>query len=334
MSGRVLVTGGTGFLGRHLVMRLLDSGTKVRVLARGGDEALSAAGAEVVTGSVLAAPDVTRALDGVEVVHHCAGLVSRDRDHAERLYEVHVQGTRCLMEAAAKAGVGRVIVASTSGTIAVSKDPEPVPDERSPEPLELIARWPYYTSKLYEERTAFRLGKDLGLDVVCVNPSLLLGPGDVRLSSVGDVLKLLNRDVPVVPPGGISFVDARDVADAMISAVGRGRPGARYLLGGANLTFAELFDRVSRISGVLAPRVRLPREATRLGARVLDAAGKLLKMTPSIDPVSAEMSEVYWYLDDALARTELGFSPRDPFETISDTVLDLKARGLWEPKAA
>lgn len=334
MSRTVLVTGGTGFLGRHLVHHLLGIGAKVRVLARGEDEALTGAGAEVRAGSILDPQAVASAAKGCEAVVHCAGLVSRDPEHAARLYQLHVEGTRTVLTAAAEAGVGRLVLASTSGTVAVSRDPEPVPDETFPDPIELIGAWPYYTSKLYQERAAFRLGAELGVEVVSANPSLLLGPGDSRVSSVGDVLNFLQRDVPVVPPGGLSFVDARDVAVAMTTLLDRGEPGQRYLLTGANLSFEHFFDRLAHISGVDPPRMRLPKEALRLGAKALDLAGKALRFTPKVDPVSAAMAEVFWYADDAKARRELDFVSRDPYETLADTVLDLKERGLWEPRAA
>jgi dihydroflavonol-4-reductase len=326
----ILVTGGTGFLGRHLVERLLEAGERVRVLARAPDADLEGAGAEIHPGSLLNREALDRALAGVERVYHCAGLVSRDRTHARKLYEIHVDGSRALLEAAKAAGVKRVVVASTSGTVAVSRDPEPIPDETSPDPLPIIGDWPYYTSKLYQERAVLRLGAELGIEVVCVNPSLLLGPGDRRLSSSGDVLRFVSREVPVVPPGGLSFVDARDAAEGAIAAMAKGRAGERYLLGGANMSFEKFFGMLSRISGVSAPRLKLPPKAARLGARVLDFASRTFKIESAVDPVSVEMSEVYWYLDDTKAREELGWSPRDGVETLSDTLADLKSRGLWE----
>ena len=130
-----------------------------------------------------------------------------------------------------------------------------MPDEDSPTPLELIAGWPYYASKLYQEQTARRICGDR-IELVMVNPSLLLGPGDVRMGSTRDVLSFLAGDVKLVPSGGINFVDARDVAAIIPVAMDRGRPGERYLLGGHDMTFAEYFDRIERASKEYHPRLK------------------------------------------------------------------------------
>ena len=123
------------------------------------------------------------------------------------MMQIHVDGTRRLLHAAKAAGVRRVLLASTSGTIAISRDPEPVPDETWPYPVDLCGNWPYYLSKIYQEKLALDLAPKLGLELVVVNPSLLLGPGDRRGSSTTDVRKFLCGEIPVVPAGGVSFVD-------------------------------------------------------------------------------------------------------------------------------
>ncbi len=218
-----LVTGGTGFLGTHLVKALVERGERVRVLARGGAPELE--GVEIAVGDVLrdpeGAPPLERALDGVDRIYHLAGFVSRSADDGQRMMRVHVDGTRRLFEAAAKAKVRRVLLASTSGTIAVSRDPEPL-DETAPYPTELVGNWPYYLSKIYQEKLALALGKKHDIEVVVVNPSLLLGPGDLRGSSTGDVKKFLRKELPIIPPGGVNFVDARDAALGAIAAMDRG----------------------------------------------------------------------------------------------------------------
>ena len=324
----ILVTGGTGFLGRHLVLGLLKAGEQVRILARGADAGLSEAGAQLITGGVLDPEALAEATAGVREIYHLAGQVSRDPAHARLLHQVHVEGTRALLEAAHAAGARRVVVASSSGTVAVSRDPGALLDEEAPEPLELLARWPYYLSKRYQERAALELGGRLGLEVVIANPSLLLGPGDLRLSSSQDVLRVLHGDLPVIPPGGLSFVDVRDVAAFLPTLMAQGRPGARYLLGGANMPLQRFFERVAHIAEVPPPRLRLPGPAVVWGARALDRVGRWTGRRPAVDPVSAEMSACYWYLDDSRARTELGWESRDPYHTLADTVSDLRQRGL------
>jgi dihydroflavonol-4-reductase len=334
---RFLVTGATGFLGRHLVTLLKGEGHEVVALCRAAsDPAFEAQGVTVAPGDVLDAASVRAAAAGCEALFHCAGKVSRRPEDAEELYKVHVEGTKVTLDACRAAGVSRVVLASTSGVVAVSRgggarEPRPIA-EAAETPMEILARFPYYRSKLFAERAALdRSGP--GFEVVSVNPSLLLGPGDDRGSSTGDVVTFLERKVPFVPAGGVSFVDARDAAKAMSLAYARGRAGQRYLLSAANLTMEAFFAKLERVSGVQGPRLKLPRGTAiaRAGAGLLERASKLLPVEVSVDPVSAEMAQLFWYVDASRARDELGFSPRDPTDTLSDTVRDLLDRGVIWP---
>jgi dihydroflavonol-4-reductase len=264
----------------------------------------------------------------VEAVYHLAGQVSFDPAAPAALYALHVEGTRRLLEACAARGVGRVVLASSSGTIAVSRTAR-VATEADEAPIEIVGRWPYYASKLYQERAALRIHRDTGLPVVVLNPSLLLGPGDARLSSTDVVFKFLERRIPAMPSGGLSFVDVRDAAAAFASALTRGRPGERYLLGGANMTFADFFGRIERLSGVAAPRLRLPVGASEAGARLLGRLHAWRGTEPPIDAPSVAMGECFWWCDSSRAAAELGFAARDPQETLFETVryVDERFRG-------
>jgi len=315
----LLVTGGGGFLGSALLPLLLEAGHRVRLLQRSPAPELEALGAETRRGSVEDAAAVRAALEGVEAVYHLAGRVDFDPQDPAALYALHVQGTRVLLEAAAAQGVARVVMASTSGTVAVFRE-ERTGTEADPYPLEVVAGWPYYLSKIFQEKAALRVAADTGLALVVLNPSLLLGPGDVRLSSTDVVWKFLQRRVPAMPGGGLSFVDVRDAALAFAAALEGGRPGQRYLLGGANMSFRDLFARLERISGVAAPRVSLPASLNLAGARLLERLASWRGGEAPIDAPSVEMGERWWYCDSAKAAAELGFAPRDPQETLVDTV--------------
>jgi len=325
----ILVTGGTGFLGGHLVSLLLRRGEEVRVLTRVSTPELAASGAQVCEGSLLDREVLARALDGVTRVYHCAGLVSRDPEVGPEMFRVHVDGTRLLLEEARRAGVRRVLVTSTSGTIAVTPHDE-ISTEDSPYRIETVRRWPYYLSKIFQEKLALELAADGGPEVVVVNPSILFGPGDVRLSSTGDVLRFLEGKIPLVPSGGINFVDARDAAAGAILAMEQGRPSARYLLGGPNWTIAEFFARLARVSGVRAPIARIPDGAARFGAAVVEGFFRLRggDAKAPIDRESVEIAQHFWYCDSSRARDELGWEPRDPMETLDDTVAFLRERFL------
>ncbi|HVY46691.1 MAG TPA: NAD-dependent epimerase/dehydratase family protein [Minicystis sp.] len=329
---RYLVTGGTGFLGAHLVPLLAERGHEVVALARRAPETTPPARVTVRLGDVLDAGSVRDAAAGCDGVFHCAGKVSRRPEDAEALYRVHVEGTKIALDACREAGVRRADDASTSGVVAVSRE-EQVIDERAPAPVDLLARWPYYRSKLYAEKAALDRNDPPRFEVVCINPTLLLGPGDLRDASTGDVVQFLEKKVPFVPAGGLSFVDVRDTADAALAAMERGRAGERYLLAAANMTIEAFFGRLSRVSGVPAPRLRLPKSVAlaAAGAALLKRAAKHVPIEAPVDRVSAEMAQHFWYVDATKAKTELGFSPRDPMETLADTVNDLRARGVVWP---
>jgi dihydroflavonol-4-reductase len=316
-----LVTGATGFLGRHLVRSLQAHGHKVVAFSRqnGGD--------------VLDARKVRSAAAGCDGAFHCAGKVSRSAADAEDLYRTHVEGTKSLIRACELAGVKRVVIASSSGTVAVGEDPAHIATEQDPTPIGLLSHFPYYRAKLFAERAALEHNR-ADFEVVSVNPSLLLGPGDLHGSSTEDVRLLLEGAIPVVPSGGLSFVDARDAAEAMRLAMERGRGGERYLVGACNVTFREFFGRIARVSGVRAPWVPLPRsrELARFGATAMAGVASKLGVRASLDPVAAEMAQCFWYLDSSKAERELGWSARDPIATLYETVQDLRARDIVWPR--
>lgn len=329
---RYLVTGATGFLGRHLIEVLLAGGHDVVAFSREEPSGLPK-GIAVEVGDVLSAETMAKVSVGCEGVFHCAGRVSRRPEDADSLHRLHVEGTKVVIDAARHAGARRLVLASTSGTIAVSAEPKVI-DETALAPQGLIARWPYYRSKLYAERTALEQnGK--GIEVVSINPTLLLGPGDVLGSSTGDVVDFLEKRVPFVPAGGLSFVDARDAAAAMAKAMTKGRPGEKYLLGAKNMTFDVFFGMLERVSGVEAPVMKTPKSVllAQMGAEFMERVSKRMKTESPLDRISAEMAQHYWYLDSSKAKRELDFSPRDAIETLSDTVADLRARGIVWPRA-
>jgi dihydroflavonol-4-reductase len=327
---KILVTGGTGFLGTHLVRQLLDAGEKnLRVMAPDVPVWMSDAGAESLIGSVTDKEDLAKGLKDVSAVYHLAGKVSRDNGDAAVMNKVHVEGTRLLCEAAKENGVKTIVMASSSGTIAVSEHDEIV-DETWPQPVELFSRWAYYASKYYQERAALENFDGKGLKLVIMNPSLLLGPGDERLSSSKIVLDFLAKKIPYIPSGGLSFVDARDAASAFINAVERGKHQEKYLLGAANMSFAVFLGRLERLSGVSGPVWKVPKKIATTGAAIIDSIYKNWNKSSPVAVKEVEQAEYFWYFDSSKAEDELGFAPRDAAETLQDTISYLRKNFLGD----
>lgn len=327
---KILITGGTGFLGTHIVRQMLDAGEKnLRVMASSVPAWMTDAGVEARTGSVTNAKDVAAAVQNASAIFHLAGRVSRDNSDAAAMNRIHLEGTRLLCEGAREAGVKTFVLASSSGTIAVSETDEIV-DETVPQPVDLISRWAYYASKYYQERAALENFDGKGLRLAVMNPSLLLGPDDERLSSTKPVLDFLGRKIPYCPSGGLNFVDARDAAAAFIAALEKGRHQERYLLGAENMTFAQFFGRLERLSGVAAPAMKVPKKLAVAGSTFVESVFKNWGRTSPVRSSEVEQAEHFWYFDSSKAKDELGFLPRDPQETLNDTIKYVRETFLGE----
>src|SRR5260370_39540597 len=159
-----------------------------------------------------------------------------------------------------------------------------------------------------------------GRRLVIMTPSLLLGPGDDRLSSTKVILDFMARKINAVPNGGLNFVDVRDTAKAFRAAMQQGRNGQRYLLGAVNWTFVKFFDRLERLTKVASPRLAFPSKLAITGAHVIDSLFRQWNFTPPVEADTIEMAEYFWYFNHAKARREFGFTPRDPGDTLNDTV--------------
>lgn len=315
--GKTLVTGGTGFLGSHLVRALVARGDNVRVLARPTSrvEPLSGVEFERASGDVLDAGSVRDGMDGVERVFHVAGITSMRPRHRERVFEVNVSGTRHVLEEAWRAGVQRVVHTSSVGGIGPAKRGG-VADESQEFTGGRLGNT-YVNSKHEAEQEAFRYAEQ-GLSVVCVNPTFVLGPDDPGGGGTSNALvrRFLLRRIPAYVEGALNIVDVRDVAAGHLLADEKGKVGERYILGARNFTLDRLFADLARISGVAPPRLRLPGSLTLAGVEVLTRVGLPVPTTP--DEVRSGME--WWTYSSDKAEHELGFRSRPHEETLEETV--------------
>ena len=311
------VTGGTGFLGYHLVCTLLGLGAEVRVLALppSADHPINNAPVLPFYGDVRDAALVRRAVAGCAVVLHTAGPVGVDGASLARMHDIHIKGTRNVLEAAADSA--RIV--HTSSLVAVGAADGDVPvNEETPFNLEGV-RLPYVHAKRAAEGLALEAAKR-GRDVIVVNPSYLVGPEDYEKSVMGRLcVRFWKGRLPLAPPGGFNLVDVRDVALGHLLAAERGRPGRRYLLGGEDHTFPSLMRLLAGVAG-LRPRM-LPRcRWMGLAALAVLAEGRahLLGTEPFPSFGHVRLNRHHWFCRHDRAAAELGYSPRPLREALAD----------------
>ena len=313
LAGTDLVTGGTGFVGAHIVRALLSRGCAVRCLARRESRLSNLDGlpVEIVRGDLRDRESLGAAVRGVATVYHCAAdyrLYARD---PREIYAANVLGTENLLTAAAESGARRIVHTSSVATLAPRADGTPADENDTASESDVIGH--YKRSKLLAERVALRLAAE-GAPIVVVNPSTPVGELDVKPTPTGRiVVDFLRRRMPAYVDTGLNVVDVRDVAAGHLLAAEKGRTGERYILGHRNLTLKELLDIVSEISGIPSPTLRLPHWIPWAAAAVDTGLARLLGTEPRVSLESVRMARHRMFFDGSKAVTELGF-PQSPVE--------------------
>lgn len=307
----ILVTGGTGFIGANLVAALLARGDHVRVLRRATSSlvALEDLPVEHVLGDVLEPEAVARAVAGCDLVFHVAAVSSYWRAKRAQVYQVNVEGTRIVMEACLRAGVPRVVHTSSVAAIGIPA-PGSLADETTP--FDALSRtFVYADSKRLAEDEVQR-AVQRGLDAVIVNPATVIGARDHYLGSGSLVVELARGRMPAVPPGGMCVADADAVTQGHLLAAVRGRTGARYILGGENLSHRQIAEIVAEVVGTPVPRLVVPRPLLRPAALAVDTFNAVSRRPPLISGEQIRLSGIHFYFDSSKAVRELGY-PIMPF---------------------
>ena len=304
---RVLVTGGTGFVGSQLVAALVGRGDQVRVLRRANSSLLGLEGLsniEHIIGDILEPEAVAQAVDGCELVFHVAALSSYWRAQREQIYRVNVDGTRTVLEACLRARVPRVVVTSSVGAIGIRPDGKPADEMTQFD--RISARLAYADSKHRAEAVVGRLVK-LGLDAVIVNPAVVLGPGDHYQISGSMIVEFARRRFPAVPAGGMCVVDIDAVVQGHIAAAERGRTGERYILGGENLSHRAIAATICEVVGQTPPRWTIPGWALPPAAAGIDVFNRINPETAHVQRRSDafERGELLLRLKQSQARAGL-----------------------------
>jgi dihydroflavonol-4-reductase len=318
---RALVTGATGFIGSHVVAALAAAGAEVRGFDRCAPE-----GADAVVGDIRDADALASAMQGCDAVFHLAAVYSYARAYAREMQAVNVEGTRAVLEAAARAGVSRVVHTSSCATCGpVARRAATEAD--APPSWELAV--PYKRTKLEGERLALAAARD-GLDVVVVNPTTPVGPGDRRPTPTGKMVADVarGRARAYLTRAALNVVAVEDVAAGHLLAFEHGRSGERYLLGGQNLSLREVFAIVAEAAGRRPPSVGVPWAPAYAAARVGDGALRLVGREPSLLVVDeVRLARLPMLFDDARARSKLGHTSRPAAQALASAARAALAHG-------
>jgi dihydroflavonol-4-reductase len=324
----ILVTGGAGFIGSHLVRLLIERGEAVRVLERPAArvEHLPLDRVELMRGDIRDEDAVRPAVRGCREVYHLAANPHLWALRRGEFHQVNYRGTVHVLDAALAAGVRRVLHTSTESILTRARQTGPIAEEQHVTLADAIG--PYCRSKLRAERYAFALARR-GEPVVVVNPTIPVGPGDYGQTPptrmILDFCRVLRREYV---DAELNLIDVRDVALGMIRAMERGRPGRRYLLGHENLSIRSLFDVLAKLTGLPEPTRRVPYAVALTAAYVSEFfADTITHEMPTATVTGVMLTQRTMHFDSRRSLEELGLQPRPVAESLADAVAWYRAMG-------
>ncbi|HVN64784.1 MAG TPA: hopanoid-associated sugar epimerase [Candidatus Binataceae bacterium] len=304
-----LVTGGNGFVGCHVVRALIARGDQVRVLVRENADlaALEGTGAELSVGDLRDYDSVARAARGCEEIYHVAADYRLWVIESAPMYAANVDGTRNVIRAGSAAGARRIVHTSTVGTLGIPHD-RPGREDTPSSLAGMIGH--YKRSKFMAEQAAIEAARR-GVPVVIVNPSTPIGALDLKPTPTGRIIAdFISGRMPAFLDTGLNLVDVEDCARGHLLAAERGRIGEKYILGGENLTLKEFFGRLSEISGLPAPKIKIPYAVAlgfALGAEAVARA--ITHRAPRASLTEVQMARHRMFFDSSKARAELDYAP-------------------------
>ena len=333
---RILVTGGTGFVGSHAVASLIEGGHEVKLLVRSPERIASTLARHglselpFATGDVTSADAVESAMQGCDAVLHAASVYSLDVRRAKLVRRVNVSGTELVISTAQRLGLDPIVYVST----VLALLPPDGNEILGPESAVKHPAGAYLESKADAERVA-RSYQAAGASVVIAYPSAVFGPDDPHFGeSAQSVRDIVSGKVRVAPRGGLSIVDVRDVAAAFAQMFEPGRGSRRYFLSGNNVAYGQLIDSLAEITGRKIRYMTLPPWSLRSFVRL---AGLMQRALPFRLPVNAEGFQVVAWNprgDDSISEKELGFHARPLKETLTDQVRWMQDAGHISDKQA
>ena len=329
-----LVTGANGHVGNNLCRALLARGERVRAMLRPAADLAPLAGldVEIARGDILDPASTAQAVAGCERVYHAAaGFLMWSKEPERDIVEPSVAGTRHVLEAAARAGVGKVLYVSTGGTIGFASRPGERWDESH---VNTHPHTWYMKGKVAAERTAFEIARREKMPVTAINPGLILGPRFFKVSeSVRQIVDFVNQPPPVYFDGGFGVVDVDDVVAGALLAMDKGGDCERYIVSGEDVTVRDAFTVVAELVGIRPPSIRMPVPVLRVMAAGMELGARLTGRRPMLDRSQVDEFAGKWgYHSSAKAERELGYRARGARETLRRTVAWALDRGFVPEK--
>jgi dihydroflavonol-4-reductase len=333
---RAFLTGASGFIGGALLHELLRQGWDVRALVRPGADRRNLEGVprpfEEVPGNLLDPVSLEGGMEGCHAVFHLAARYSLWNPRPAEIYSDNVEGTRNVLDAARRCGVARVVYTSTVGTIHIHSDGRPGDESRICALEEVHGH--YKRSKLLAERLA-REEAAKGLDVVIVHPSAPVGPYDVKPTPTGRmIVDYLEGKMKAYADMGLNVVGVEDCAAGHILAHDRGRRGESYILGGEDMTLLEIFRTLASITGIPAPKTKIPRVALAPIALACETWSRVSGRLPRVSREAVSMSGKRMYFTSAKAERELGYRPGPAAEALARAVRWFEEKGYVRRRLA
>ncbi len=324
----VLITGATGFVGSAVARKLLARGARVRALVRPFSDRRNIAGLdlELVEGDLLSPETFAPALEGCNALFHIAADYRLWVPDPAPLYAANVDGSRALIEAALAAGVTRIVYTSSVATLGLNRDGTPADEETPVAESAMIGH--YKRSKFLAEQAVRRLIEACSAPVVIVNPAAPVGPRDIKPTPTGRlIVEAAAGRMPAYVDTGLNLVHVDDVAEGHLLAFERGAVGERYILGGQDMTLAEILGEIAALTGRRAPRIRLSHTLLLPLAHAAEAWARLSGHEPFVTLDGLRMARKHMYFSSAKARAALGYSPRPAAVALADAVAWFRENG-------
>jgi dihydroflavonol-4-reductase len=331
VTQRVLVTGGTGFVGSAVIRALIGSGRRIRALVRPGSPRDNIAGldVELTEGDLRDPASIDRAMAETGVLFHVAADYRLWAPDPKEIVNNNLNGTRIVMEAALRHGIERIVYTSSVATLAPQPDGSPA-DEGSPLD-ETRAIGAYKQSKVAAERLVQAMTAERGLPAVIVNPSTPIGPRDIKPTPTGRIIvEAASGRMPGYVDTSLNLVHVDDVAAGHVAALERGRIGELYILGGENVTLARMLGEIARLMGRRPPRLRIPRVAVYPLAVVTETIARFTKREPFVTLDGLRMAKHHMVFASAKAERELGYRARPFTEGLAEAIAWFRQAGYLE----